>query len=647
MSSSLEEYDAILREAEEQFGNDNVNVSVNVNANDNDDGEHENHTLRPDDTPSTIHTEVRHRMHHPQTGGMMDDEQDDTDFVIMEDDVNHHESTSHHHHSHSPHHLEHPDSHQEGIIPETPFDLDMHAAPHQHEHAHEHEHELGHGSVPGEVDLFPSINSAHELSASAAAAAPDFGHSDLGDDLNDDTRGDRLSASPSGSGSGIGVGAEAEAGAGGGPKSTAWSDKKERQKAQNRKAAEKSRSKKRGAQMALEIKVANMQDENAQLRARLAGLQASKQPTTTQADSSTSIPIATSASSTSPANHAIDAAELPIPIDPTLSTAEAGSTATPAIDAEASATPSTSRATLPIGPVSGGPTKVEGNGIDYAYITKLQTELTNVRTVLLERSVELSRLKPHDEQDQNENQNEDGSEVVVAAADEGEVEGLRKEILSSSGKLTALRAEEDSLKTLIKLLKGEIESLRRQREKVGEILEERKRLDAQREKIGGLSVDGTDVAAAVQAEQGIPGQAVEASHEELRRREESVGGSDQDLPQDQAESSQSAGDTTHRQESHLIQTEHQQPDQGQDNDHLNDPDGDVGLTDDDPVRSGNVDKALLDIRGWIDAAVKDWDQVGSGAGKADDADEMVRQLEEAQQRANLESSSSSGLDQSG
>ncbi|KAK4684328.1 hypothetical protein P7C73_g5854, partial [Tremellales sp. Uapishka_1] len=59
-------------------------------------------------------------------------------------------------------------------------------------------------------------------------------------------------------------------------------EKKERQKLQNRKAAERSRNKKREELTSLELTVANIQEENNRLKAHLATLLVSKQPTSSQ-----------------------------------------------------------------------------------------------------------------------------------------------------------------------------------------------------------------------------------------------------------------------------------------------------------------------------------------------------------------------------
>ncbi|ODN76131.1 hypothetical protein L202_06059 [Cryptococcus amylolentus CBS 6039] len=116
-------------------------------------------------------------------------------------------------------------------------------------------------------------------------------------------------------------------------------EKKERQRLQNRRAAEKSRNKKKNEQMALEQNVAGMQEENQRLRARLQSL--------------------------------IAARPSDAPVEPTH------------VDQLAS-------------PVPAPPATVIGTGIDYVYLSKLHNELANSKGSLLEKSADLSRMTAGD-----------------------------------------------------------------------------------------------------------------------------------------------------------------------------------------------------------------------------------------------------------
>ena len=138
----------------------------------------------------------------------------------------------------------------------------------------------------------------------------------------------------------------------------------------------------------LESSVEKVHAENEQLRKRLASLQAGR-------------PNAAASSSFSDP-----------PIDPTL-TAAALSTPHPA-----------------------------GIGIDYTYLGKLQTELSIVKSTLLEKELELARLK--------------GAESST------NLDALRHLLLSHHTTLTALEAEKKSLDSTVVHLRGEREDLAKQ-----------------------------------------------------------------------------------------------------------------------------------------------------------------------------------------
>ncbi|OCF45180.1 hypothetical protein I317_00983 [Kwoniella heveanensis CBS 569] len=627
MSSSLEEYDAILREAEEQFGNGNGNGSGNgiVDSEDQDRDRDYNRThLQQHQGDSSIDNghivqNAAPAAHLSQDEGMMDDEQDDTDFVIMDE---HHQDPSL---SHGQEPL--PDSHD------------------QPEHGHDHSQDLIATTL--QTDIFPETS--FDLPIQSSHDDHNHGSASGSGGFIPDTAATSISA----------VGGSGEAG---GPeqRGTNWTDKKERQKAQNRKAAEKSRSKKRGQQMALEIKVANMQDENAQLRARLAELQASRQ--SAGADESASAQVTTSTPGPGPSGsptshtHAIPAVTPSAALDPALSSAE--------LDLAAPSEAGPSRSSVPHRTISlpAESRTYSGNGIDYAYITKLQVELTNAKTVLLERSVELSKLGMQGlnaEGDQHQHQDQDQAGDLdmeqhrndvhaFFASNEEEVEGVRKEILTSSGKLTALKAEEGSLKTLIKLLKGEIESLRRQRGRVSEILEQRKRQDSGEKEDQPADVE-SELAEGGVTDQGLP-EVNEAGPSTRAPNPIDTLGDDQSAAAERNRTGAGAGagseaaprgNTAHA-DTHAHEHVEGEPPQGPnpsvDNEDLQraleqahtqaqEQEQADGLAEDAAARAGNMDKALLDIGGWIDAAVKNWDQdrINSNDGKeADDPDEMVR-----------------------
>ena len=129
----------------------------------------------------------------------------------------------------------------------------------------------------------------------------------------------------------------------------------------------------------------NIQKENDQLRQRLAAILASR-------------PQASASASTS---HPPD-------IDPTLSNAVGSS----------------------------------GTGIDYAYLGKLQSELASAKSTLLERELELARMRGA----------ETGDEVDV----------LRHLLLSHNTTLTSLQAETGTLHSMIDHLRTERDELARQ-----------------------------------------------------------------------------------------------------------------------------------------------------------------------------------------
>ncbi|KAK8845512.1 hypothetical protein IAR55_006227 [Kwoniella newhampshirensis] len=303
-------------------------------------------------------------------------------------------------------------------------------------------------------------------------------------------------------------------------------EKKERQKAQNRKAAERSRNKRRGELMALELNVANMQDENQRLRARLSSLLNSRQP---------SGPSSMALQDETGLDHLL------------TSSGPAG--------------PSTSPAP---------PAQIVGSGIDHNYVSKLINELVQAKTTVLMRSLELSSLK--DGQDQEQQQQQEGDDSSVE-----NVKEMRKDLLGSHGKLIGLRAELESLKSMVEHLKSEQEGLGVQRARVLKELEGRRAVrdavaSAEGERTGAEEQEGgaEDAVAAVTAEEiGNPDPATEEAPSEGRDGPDTGHGGARQNGEEQVQGEE-------EEEGHS--------------------------------RGAGVDKALLDIRGWIDQAVKDWDR---------------------------------------
>ncbi|WVQ76235.1 hypothetical protein IAR50_005900 [Cryptococcus sp. DSM 104548] len=266
------------------------------------------------------------------------------------------------------------------------------------------------------------------------------------------------------------------------PKGLTAEEKKERQRLQNRRAAEKSRNKKKNEQVALEQNVANMQEENHRLRARLQSLMAAR-----PSDSSVEHPHVEQLAS----------------------------------------------------PVPASPITVIGTGIDYVYLSKLHNELANSKGSLLEKSVDLSRM---------------------IVGDEGPLDDdhrpLRLELIANLTKLAALRSEMAGLENVMTHIKQEKDNMQVERVKVERELAGRR-----------VAREGSAVAQ----------QAVQDEHIDPNI--------DPSLEQDDSEGAEVSHEATQQ----GVQDEQaDEEDDGQ------------------PPEGG--DRALLDIRGWIDAAVKDWHQ---------------------------------------
>lgn len=155
----------------------------------------------------------------------------------------------------------------------------------------------------------------------------------------------------------------------------------------------------------------------------------------------------------------------------------------------------------------------ETPGIDFTYLGKLQAEISSAKTQLLDKQLELSRLKAGD----------------TAPVPYAEVEVLRHVLLSHHGKLATLQAEAASLQAVIEHVQRERTELAGQRELVAKEVEARK---------GAGGATGVEAGVEMEEAVGIVDEGVDA-------------------------------------------------------------------------RAGGADRTLMDITGWVDAAVKSWEQVGS------------------------------------
>jgi len=96
-----------------------------------------------------------------------------------------------------------------------------------------------------------------------------------------------------------------------------------------------------------------------------------------------------------------------------------------------------------IDPILSTPAPQNGTGIDYAYLSRLQTELASSKSTLLDKELELARLK--------------GVEV-----NGDDLDDLRHLILSHHAKLTTLDAEAKSLESTVNHLRSERDELAKQ-----------------------------------------------------------------------------------------------------------------------------------------------------------------------------------------
>ncbi|KAK6905328.1 hypothetical protein I204_05278 [Kwoniella mangroviensis CBS 8886] len=314
-------------------------------------------------------------------------------------------------------------------------------------------------------------------------------------------------------------------------------NKKQRQRLQNKLAAERSRNKRKGDQMNLEKQVDSLRNENAQLRARLTQLSSnSKSP---------EFNIPTIISDPTPSQYS------PIPTTSSMTTT----------------------------------TVLNGTGIDYNYISKLTNELNQSKMTLLERKLKLLNIQdgtyssPTSSSEQKDKDKEgDVGEGTVNEIDP--IKESRKELINKYSKLQSIKAEEKSLNTLIAHIKNEIENLIKQRNVVEEKLNEKRSKGSGDNDINMGNGDQDQDQVAVTQEQQQQQQSVEDPSTSIGNHTILVEDSQQPQQQDQIAEEQN-------------QNRNQEAeDQDQDQDQMHE--------------NGNLD----DIRGWIDAAVKDWDQVG-------------------------------------
>jgi len=96
-----------------------------------------------------------------------------------------------------------------------------------------------------------------------------------------------------------------------------------------------------------------------------------------------------------------------------------------------------------IDPILSTPAPQNGTGIDYAYLSRLQTELASSKSTLLDKELELARLKGVD-------------------VNGDDLDDLRHLILSHHAKLTTLDAEAKSLESTVNHLRSERDELAKQ-----------------------------------------------------------------------------------------------------------------------------------------------------------------------------------------
>ncbi len=109
-------------------------------------------------------------------------------------------------------------------------------------------------------------------------------------------------------------------------------------------------------------------------------------------------------------------------------------------------------------PTLAQPARQAGTGIDYAYLSKLQTELSSNKATLLEKEVELARLKGVDTNP--------------------ELDALRQTLLGHNTQLTTLEAEAKSLESTISHLRSERDELAKQRATIQREVDMRRALKA-------------------------------------------------------------------------------------------------------------------------------------------------------------------------
>ncbi|WWC85892.1 uncharacterized protein L201_000759 [Kwoniella dendrophila CBS 6074] len=367
-------------------------------------------------------------------------------------------------------------------------------------------------------------------------------------------------------------------------KDMSLAQRKERQKLQNKQAAERSRHKRKAEQLALEKQVEAMQEENIQLKSRLSELLASKSANSPMASApvSPSLPISNDHEddNTITQQHPTE----PDSTDPISLLAPTMTTTSPTITTETALTILT------------------GTGIDYNYINKLTNELNHSKSILLQRQLYLIDVKNGNVPIQDEERNEDKlgtrddknkskSEIPLEGDKQGEKEGekekeviidiakeelkqSRKEYLSNLSRLISTKAEESSLKTVLEHVQNEIKNLVKQREQVSErLIEKRNNLNKSIE--GGKQPEIIDKTASASTENNNNNGSNQTEHAEVINE-----------PEEEGQTTSAPIDN---------------------NDIIM---GDQEQVNDVNEEEINQDKALDDIRGWINAAVQaDWNQL--------------------------------------
>lgn len=105
--------------------------------------------------------------------------------------------------------------------------------------------------------------------------------------------------------------------------------------------------------------------------------------------------------------------------------------------------------------------------IDYTYLGKLQEDLKAAKSTLLQKELELARLKSG---------SNDGHPITPGEATQNDA--LRQQLLAHSTSLVSLQSESSALSSLVNHLKSERDGLSKQREVLGKEIEARKAIQS-------------------------------------------------------------------------------------------------------------------------------------------------------------------------